>query len=795
MTKLFEKSLITLEYPKITARLADFARSEGAKQLARDLLPDTDEDEVREQLAQTNDALELTYKKGRPPIAAVSDVLPLVARAKLSSALSMGQLLQIARVLKVARELKSYYATDKMYAGSLESLFADLVSLSKLEREIFSSILSAEEMADDASAKLYDIRRTIRSKGAKIRDLMQKYIHSPAYQKYLQDPIITMRDGRYVLPVKSEHRSEIPGLVHDTSTSGATIFVEPMAVVEANNELRVLASAEQEEMERILAELSLMCAADEVLIRTDYQTVIRLDFIFAKADMAGEMEAICPRISDQGFSFIGTRHPLIDKDQVVPVDIRLGQEFDTLVITGPNTGGKTVSIKTAGLLIAMAQAGLFIPAKYESYTHVYDHVFADIGDEQSIEQSLSTFSSHMTTTVRIMDEAGDNSLVLFDELGAGTDPVEGAALAIAILETMRRRGAHTIATTHYAELKVFALETQGVENASCEFDVGTLAPTYRLLIGVPGRSNAFAISAKLGLDDQVIERARDLLSGESLRFEEIVSELEKNRIQSENLAKEAERMKAQAEKELEKLRIERDRLDQKAAKELDRARERARAIVMRTGEQANQMIADIEALKKKQDKADAKGLLSDARRRMRAGMKELDQVSDPVTRLPGANEPYTLPRALRIGDEVLVATLGKTGTLRSLPDSSGRALVQMGVISTRVQEKDLRLVERPQNTRKPQSQVSTKGVRKVLSLPQELDLRGMTVEEALMETDRFLDDATLAGAQQVTLIHGKGTGALRAAIQQHLKRHPQVAEFRAGRFGEGEMGVTIVTIK
>ncbi len=795
MSKLFEKSLHTLEFYKITARLADFARSNAAKRMAQALLPYTDEEEVREHLAQTNDALELTYKKGRAPIAAVGDILPMIARAKISAALSMGQLLEIARVLKVAREMKSYYDDDKVIANSLESIFADLTPMRTLEQEIFSAILSPDEMADDASPKLFDIRRSIRNKSSKIRDLMQKYIHSPSYQKYLQDPIITMRDGRYVLPVKNEHRSEIPGLVHDTSSSGATIFVEPMAVVEANNELRVLASAQNEEIERILGELSLMCAADEAFIRTNYQTVVLLDFIFAKADMAGDMDAVCPRISNEGFAFIGARHPLIDKEKVVPIDIRLGQEFDTLVITGPNTGGKTVCVKTAGLLAAMAQAGLFIPAKYESYTHVYSNIFADIGDEQSIEQSLSTFSSHMVNIVHIMDQVDHNTLALFDELGAGTDPVEGAALAISILETMRERGANAIATTHYAELKVFALETEGVENASCEFDVATLAPTYRLLVGVPGRSNAFAISSKLGLDERVIGRARDLLSGESLRFEEIVSELEKSRIEAENLAKEAQRMKAEQAKALEKIQIERDRLDEKVQKELENARARARAIVMQTGEQANNLLSELEQIKKKKDRQDAKSLLGDARRRLRAGMKELDEVSDPVMKLPRADEPYALPRPLKVGDEVLVATIGKSGAVTALADNSDKVLVQMGILSTRVPIKDVRLIERAKKKRVPRSEVSTKGIKKILIMPQELDIRGHTVDEALMEVDSFLDDATLAGAQSVTIIHGKGTGALRAAVQQHLKRHPQVSEFRTGRYGEGEMGVTVVNIK
>ena len=649
---------------------------------------------------------------------------------------------------------------------------------------------SQEEMADNASPQLATIRRKIRSASSRAREQLEKMVRSPVTQKYLQDPIITMRDGRFVVPVKAECRGDVPGLVHDTSSSGATVFVEPMAVVEANNEVRVLLSQEQAEMERILAELSAEAGNFASGIISGYKEAVELNLIFAKANLGYKMKATLPLVNDEGkIELKRARHPLIDKEKVVPTDIELGLHFDTLVITGPNTGGKTVSLKTVGLLTLMAMCGLLLPVADNSQISIFNHVLADIGDEQSIEQSLSTFSAHMTNIIKIFEQADASSLILLDELGAGTDPIEGAALAMSILEALRRKGTRIAATTHYAELKAYALQTEGVENACCEFDVTTLRPTYRLLIGVPGRSNAFAISLRLGMDPEIVEHARELVSSENTRFEDVVQSLETSRQRLEEERKEAQRQRLEAEEASRAAKERKDAIDAQADREMEEARRRASELIARTRGQIDAMLNEMEELKKQKNKA----LTAEQKAKLKSGLRALENEADPVRKKD--EEAYVLPRPLKKGDPVLIYDIDKKGTVLQPPDKDGKtALVQAGIIQTRVPVSNLRLLnEKP--VKKPQGSVTRSVNRANVRAAMELDVRGQTSDEALMNVDQFIDSAVLAGINMLTIIHGKGTGALRAAVQQHLKRHPNVKSFRLGTFGEGEAGVTIVELK
>ena len=599
-----------------------------------------------------------------------------------------------------------------------------------------------------------------------------------------------MRDGRFVVPVKAECRGDVPGLVHDTSSSGATVFVEPMAVVEANNEVRVLLSQEQAEMERILAELSAEAGNFASGIISGYKEAVELNLIFAKANLGYKMKATLPLVNDEGkIELKRARHPLIDKEKVVPTDIELGLHFDTLVITGPNTGGKTVSLKTVGLLTLMAMCGLLLPVADNSQISIFNHVLADIGDEQSIEQSLSTFSAHMTNIIKIFEQADASSLILLDELGAGTDPIEGAALAMSILEALRRKGTRIAATTHYAELKAYALQTEGVENACCEFDVTTLRPTYRLLIGVPGRSNAFAISLRLGMDPEIVEHARELVSSENTRFEDVVQSLETSRQRLEEERKEAQRQRLEAEEASRAAKERKDAIDAQADREMEEARRRASELIARTRGQIDAMLNEMEELKKQKNKA----LTAEQKAKLKSGLRALENEADPVRKKD--EEAYVLPRPLKKGDPVLIYDIDKKGTVLQPPDKDGKtALVQAGIIQTRVPVSNLRLLnEKP--VKKPQGSVTRSVNRANVRAAMELDVRGQTSDEALMNVDQFIDSAVLAGINMLTIIHGKGTGALRAAVQQHLKRHPNVKSFRLGTFGEGEAGVTIVELK
>ena len=780
-----------LELDKILKLLADETACEDAAQQALELKPSTDPEEVRRLLKETDDAFILLARFGSPSFGGLKNVTNSLRRAESGGTLSMAELLRIAGVLRTLRGIVEWRAKGEGVVTSLDDRFGSLMPNRYLEDRIGNAILSEEEMADDASPELASIRRKIRSASTRAREVLDRMIHSQTYQKYLQDPIVTIRGGRFVVPVRSEYRNEVPGLVHDTSASGSTLFVEPMSAVEANNQVKVLLSEEEKEIERILAELSAEVGnfADGTV--RGYETAVKLNVIFSKASLAYKMKANMPAVNETGrIRLRRARHPLIDRDKVVPTDIELGTRFDTLVITGPNTGGKTVSLKTVGLFTLMAMCGLMIPADENSEVAVFRRVLADIGDEQSIEQSLSTFSAHMTNIIGIIGRADGNSLVLLDELGAGTDPVEGAALAMAILEELRRRGAKVAATTHYAELKAYALQTEGVENACCEFDVATLRPTYRLLIGVPGRSNAFAISLRLGMDGKVVERAKELVSSENTRFEDVVQSLEASRQSLEKEREAAARERAEVQKAVEEAHALRDGIRADADGEMERARQKAAELVSRTRGQVDALLLEMDEIRRQKDRSAA----SEEIAKMRAGFRKLESTADPVNRRQDGK--YVLPRPLKAGDSVLIYDIDKKGTVLRAPDgNSGEVLVQAGIVQTRVPLSNLRLVEE-----KPERKVYrtvTAGMRGKPSAgaSSELDLRGQMTDEAVMNVDRFIDSAQLAGVGQLTIIHGKGTGALRTAVQQHLKHHPGVKSFRLGTFGEGESGVTIVELK
>ncbi len=790
MSETMERHFKALELDKILHLLADETSCDAAAELAQNLRPSTSLSQVKRLLTETDEAHTMMARFGAPSFGGLKDVSNSLRRAEAGGTLNMTELLRIATVLRTLRGIVDWRSKSEGVKSVLDDRFDAIMPNKYLEDRINHAILSEEEMADNASPQLATIRRKIRSASSRAREQLEKMVRSPVTQKYLQDPIITMRDGRFVVPVKAECRGDVPGLVHDTSSSGATVFVEPMAVVEANNEVRVLLSQEQAEMERILAELSAEAGNFASGIISGYKEAVELNLIFAKANLGYKMKATLPLVNDEGkIELKRARHPLIDKEKVVPTDIELGLHFDTLVITGPNTGGKTVSLKTVGLLTLMAMCGLLLPVADNSQISIFNHVLADIGDEQSIEQSLSTFSAHMTNIIKIFEQADASSLILLDELGAGTDPIEGAALAMSILEALRRKGTRIAATTHYAELKAYALQTEGVENACCEFDVTTLRPTYRLLIGVPGRSNAFAISLRLGMDPEIVEHARELVSSENTRFEDVVQSLETSRQRLEEERKEAQRQRLEAEEASRAAKERKDAIDAQADREMEEARRRASELIARTRGQIDAMLNEMEELKKQKNKA----LTAEQKAKLKSGLRALENEADPVRKKD--EEAYVLPRPLKKGDPVLIYDIDKKGTVLQPPDKDGKtALVQAGIIQTRVPVSNLRLLnEKP--VKKPQGSVTRSVNRANVRAAMELDVRGQTSDEALMNVDQFIDSAVLAGINMLTIIHGKGTGALRAAVQQHLKRHPNVKSFRLGTFGEGEAGVTIVELK
>ena len=791
MNKHFE----ALELPKILERLAGFTVCPDAREAALALSPKNEYFEAQSLLDQTEAAHTLIAKFGAPSFGGLKNVQNSLHRAQAGGTLSMRELLDIAQVLRVIRGICTWRDKSAGLETAIDDLFFSLSPNKYLEDRITNAILSDDEMSDNASPDLKNIRRKMRQQDAKIRDQLEKLLRSPTYKNSLQEAIVTQRNGRFVVPVKSEHRAEVAGMVHDTSGSGSTVFIEPASVVEANNEIKVLESRERDEIERILTELSEEAGSFYDSVRISYQSAVELNLIFAKAQLAYSMKASKPVLNAVGeIEFKQARHPLIAAEKVVPVDIRLGAEFDALVITGPNTGGKTVSIKTLGLLTLMAACGLYVPAADNSRVAVFRHVFADIGEEQSIEQSLSTFSAHMKNIVAIDKETDDSTLVLIDELGAGTDPVEGAALAVSILEALRKKGAKIAATTHYSELKEYALNTERVENASCEFSVETLRPTYKLLIGIPGRSNAFAISERLGISPDIIDNARKLVSSENQRFEDVVDTLEQTRAEMEHekqktleLQGEVDTLRKKAEQQVEDAKKKSDR-------ELERAKQEAQRIVENARRAANSLILEVERLKKEQ--AREKNAAEMARKAKAAMKRHLNDLDDLTAERLGEEDDgdYVLPRPLTIGDTVYVTVLGTNGTVTALPDSKDNVEIQAGSMKMKVPLQSLRLRNSPKKNT-PQRTAVTRSDRGPSTSKTSVDLRGKNAEEALLDLDMFLDGALRAGLSEVTVVHGKGTGVLRKAVQAHLRKLPFVRSFRLGVYGEGEDGVTIVEFK
>ena len=792
------KALKTLEFDKILDKLGSYTESADVKKRIYELVPYTDIEEARAAQKETTEAMSTLLKLGSPPVNLSADnVLGAVKRTERDGVMHTSELISVSRLLYIARRMKSYLGEAADECAVLHGIEENIITAKQLEDKINSCIVSENEIADDASPELNTIRRKIRNLNGKIRDSLNSMIHSNHYKKFLQDPIVTMRSDRYVIPVKSEYRSEVNGIVHDTSASGATLFIEPMSVVESNNEIRDLQNKEQMEIERILAELSANVAENSHTIFVDYNNVINLDFIFCKGRLSLDMDANEPKLNTEGrIYYKKARHPLIDKNKVVANDIKLGDGYDTLVVTGPNTGGKTVTLKTIGLFSIMAAAGLHLPATDGSEAAIFGSVFADIGDEQSIEQSLSTFSSHMVNIVKILESIDNTSLVLFDELGAGTDPTEGAALAISILEFLRARGVTTVATTHYSELKLFALATDGVENASCEFDVATLQPTYKLLIGVPGKSNAFAISRRLGLDERVIDRANDILSDEDIKFEDVITDLEQNRARARQDADEARRMKNELKDLRRQVEAERIKVKESKSRILDEARREAKILVMDAKDEANAIIRDLEKMRQK---GITTGTFDKKTAKMREKLnKREDSIDAQMARAAKPKKTYAEPpKDLKPGTLVKIVDMNQEATVLKEPDKNGNVRVQAGIIKMDVHITNLKKAEQS-NTKELADKYarSTRAFEsKSKNVSTEVDVRGQTLDEAWMNVEKFLDDCYLAGISPVSIIHGKGTGILRKGIQENLRKHRYVTSYRRGRFGEGEDGVTIVELK
>ena len=794
------KAQAALEFDKIKEMLSAAAPTEGAKARALSLSPSSDYDTVLERQERTAAAKRLISAKGYPAFSAPESTVSASERAYKGAVLSPRELLDIASLLRCARLMLDYIRTDKPFATALDAIFERLIPSCEAEDAITRSILSEDMIADEASVELAEIRRKIRLTNNKIKDTLQSYVGGERL-KYLQDNLVTMRNGRYVVPVKAEYRSEMKGLVHDTSASGATLFVEPMAVVEANNELKALTAAEAHEIERILYALSVSVGELCSVVSLNYHNITELAFCFAAATLAIEMRAEMPNVTrTRSLDLKRARHPLIARDRVVPIDVSLGGDYRTLIITGPNTGGKTVTLKTIGLFVTMAQSGLQIPALESSSVGVFDEVLVDIGDEQSIEASLSTFSAHMVNVVDILERVGDGSLVLFDELGSGTDPIEGAALATAILERTKESGALTAATTHYSELKVYALETEGVQNASCEFDIETLRPTYKLVVGTPGKSNAFAISEKLGLSPSVIERAERLIERDDKRFEDVIEKLDTNRMEMERERETAERMRLEYEaykREAEK------RLEEKIAKseeEISKQTLKARQILDSARASSEFIFRQLEDLKKQEDKEKRGEMMNRAREEIRRRMRESEALMEGVTlRDVTLDEDYVLPRPLKVGDKVYLVTVAQEGVVTALADKKGLVSVTAGILKTKVTEDKLRLLDGTTKFRRKETErkVSEGKVKRTIvsSFKSEVDVRGMIGDDAWFVVDKYLDDAVLAGVPTVRIIHGKGTGALRAALWKYFKTDRRIKSYRHGEYGEGDAGVTVVEFK
>ena len=789
----YEKSLNILELPVVLDMLAAEAVTDGGKEACRSLRPSSDRLEVKNRLAETSAAKEMMVVRGSPSLSGIKDIRPSLSRADLGGSLNTIELLNIARVLQCARLVKGYTSDDKLGKSCIDHLFAALHANRFLEEKITGSIVGEDEIADSASSELANIRRKIRAASARVRDCLQKIISSPSYAKVLQEPIITMRSDRFVVPVKAECKGAIPGLVHDISASGATLFIEPMAAVKANNELRELAAKEKTEIDRILAELSADCAAHAEDIASDYSYLITLDGIFARAKLSYKLNGIEPELREKGVVLRRARHPLLPKDKAVPISLELGEDFDTLIITGPNTGGKTVTLKTIGLLNVMAQCGLHIPADDGSGVPVYRHVLADIGDEQSIEQNLSTFSAHMTNIVHILGECDADSLLLFDELGAGTDPTEGAALAIAVIEHARKLGADVAATTHYAELKVYATNENGIQNASCEFDVETLSPTYRLLVGVPGKSNAFAISERLGLSKDIIDDAKAHIGVQNASFEATIEKLEQTRALLERDRAETAKKLREAEESAKKAAFLRAELSVRLEKADEKARRDAERIISDARRTAEDTFAELDEMRRKMNDDEQTQEINHARSELRRKLNE-SQSKVKAKQPEKPAEDKKSAREVRAGDTVEIKSMGvKAEVVDVNPD--GSLNLRAGIMNVKLKPDDVYLIEGHAAKQKKQSVTLAGSTAPRAAVSPEIDLRGMESIEAVNAAEQYIDSAVMGKLKTVTIIHGKGTGALRAAVQQMLKRNKAVKSYRLGRFGEGESGVTIVELK
>ena len=789
----YEKSLNILELPTVLEMLAAEAVTDGGREACFKLRPSADRLEVKNRLAETSAAKEMMVVRGSPSLSGIKDIRPSLSRADLGGSLNTIELLNIARVLQCARLVKGYTSDDKLGKSCIDHLFAALHANRFLEEKITGSIVGEDEIADSASSELANIRRKIRAASARVRDCLQKIISSPSYAKVLQEPIITMRSDRFVVPVKAECKGAIPGLVHDISASGATLFIEPMAAVKANNELRELAAKEKTEIDRILAELSADCASHAEDIASDYSYLITLDGIFARAKLSYKLNGIEPELREKGVVLRRARHPLLPKDKAVPISLELGEDFDTLIITGPNTGGKTVTLKTIGLLNVMAQCGLHIPADDGSGVPVYRHVLADIGDEQSIEQNLSTFSAHMTNIVHILGECDADSLLLFDELGAGTDPTEGAAIAIAVIEHARKLGADVAATTHYAELKVYATNENGIQNASCEFDVETLSPTYRLLVGVPGKSNAFAISERLGLSKDIIDDAKARIGVQNASFEATIEKLEQTRALLERDRAETAKKLREAEESAKKAAFLRAELSVRLEKADEKARRDAERIISDARRTAEDTFAELDEMRRKMNDDEQTQEINRARSELRRKLNESQgKLKAKAPEQP--KEEKKSARDVRAGDTVEIKSMGvKAEVIDVNPD--GTLNLRAGIMNVKLKPDDVYLIEGHAAKQKKQSVTLAGSTAPRAAVSPEIDLRGMESIEAVNAAEQYIDSAVMGKLKTVTIIHGKGTGALRAAVQQMLKRNKAVKSYRLGRFGEGESGVTIVELK
>ena len=797
MGKEMDKYLKTLELDKILNMLAEHTSNDKTREMALKIRPDCDLERVKYETLKTSQALNLSIQFGTPAFINFKDICSTVNRAKSGAIISLRDLLDISVMLRQIKSLSDWYNHCENTETELSYLFSRLMPNDWLLEKLERSIVSEDEIADAASSELAAIRRKINRSQLHLRETLDKMIKSQSVQKCLQDTIITLRDGRYVLPVKSEYRGQISGLIHDTSSSGQTIFVEPMAIVEANNDIRLLESKEQEEIERIIRELCSDCGSYADILCDNYNVVTELNLYFAKANLAAAMNATLPEITDNGIIKLKkARHPLIDKNKVVPINLDLGEAYQSLIITGPNTGGKTVALKTAGLMCAMIMCGLLVPVADGSSISVFENILVDIGDSQSIEQNLSTFSSHTNNVIEILKLANSSSLILLDELGSGTDPVEGAALAVSVIESLMKSGAKLMVTTHYQELKIFALETDNVENASCEFDIETLRPTYRLIVGSPGKSNAFAISESLGMPKYIIERAKSRVSEENSRLENVIEKLEISRLDLEKQKDEIKALKAESEANAVKLRTELESIERTKADELEKARLRAMSIIESTKATSNELIDELEKLRKEKDKKDFSKNVSEIKSKSKQSFNKMYDKANPVEKRD-LNKDYVLPRKLKRGDTVYVVDLDKKGIISGEPDGSEFVFVQMGVMKTKMKVSRLRLVEAEKVT------YGNKSVRKIGKVggkierrgTMELDIRGCACDDGIYQLDSFLDSSVMSNISTVTIIHGKGTGLLRKAVHKRLKEHPSVKSFRLGVYGEGEDGVTIVELK